>query len=81
MIVIIGVVGFIGSCFVCYFNDFGYEDFVLVDDFSCVDKNCNLEGKVFFEKIYCNDFLAWFWEKYYFVDVIFYIGVCMDIIE
>lgn len=45
MIVVIGVVGFIGSCFVVGFNEMGCIDIVLCDDFFWVNKVCNWESK------------------------------------
>lgn len=81
MIVITGAAGFIGSCFVRHLNDLGYHDLVLVDDFSRKDKQQNLEQKQFAHKIHRNDFPAWLWEKYYFVDAIFHIGARTDTTE
>lgn len=81
MIVVTGAAGFIGSCFVRHLNDLGFQDLVLVDDFSRIDKQANLEGKVFSQKVHRNDFPGWLWEKYYFVDVIFHIGARTDTTE
>jgi len=60
MIVITGSAGFIGSCVVSYFNQKGHKDIVVVDDFSRTDKNKNLEGKQYIEKVHRNDFFKWF---------------------
>ena len=37
--------GLIGTGFVSYLNQLGYQDIVVVDDFSRLDKVPNLEGK------------------------------------
>ena len=42
MIVVTGAAGFIASCLVGKLNDEGYNDIVLVDDFSNLSKEKNL---------------------------------------
>ena len=81
MIVVTGAAGFIGSCMVRKLNDEGFSDIVVVDEFSREEKNRNLEGKKFTEKIHRNDFPGWLWEKYYFVDAIFHLGARTDTTE
>ena len=81
MIVVTGAAGFIGSCMVRKLNDEGFSDIVVVDEFSREEKNRNLEGKKFTEKIHRNDFPGWLWEKHYFVDAIFHLGARTDTTE
>lgn len=50
MIVVTGAAGFIGSGLVAKLNSEGYNDIVLVDDFSRDDKRNNYEGKKYSEK-------------------------------
>ena len=50
-IVVTGAAGFIGSCLVGFLNDKGFEDLILVDDFSHPEKEANLKGKRFAKKI------------------------------
>ena len=47
MIVVTGAAGFIGSCLVKTLNDKGFQDLILVDDFSNEEKNKNLTNKKF----------------------------------
>ena len=55
-IVITGAAGFIGSCLAGYLNEQGFENLVLVDEFSRADKEPNYTGKRFKNKINRNDF-------------------------
>ena len=41
-IVVTGAAGFIGSCLVSFLNKAGYNNLILVDDFSQKDKDINL---------------------------------------
>src|SRR3569623_507130 len=50
-IVITGAAGFIGSCLVSFLNNAGYQNLILVDDFSKHEKDENLQGKVFSKMI------------------------------
>jgi ADP-L-glycero-D-manno-heptose 6-epimerase len=51
MIVVTGAAGFISSCLVSELNNNGHADIVVVDEFSRVDKNINLEGKMVLAKV------------------------------
>lgn len=51
MIIITGAAGFIGSCLLSKLNHKGIKDIILVDDFSNVVKNKNIENKAFTRKI------------------------------
>ena len=81
MIVITGAAGFIGSCLVGKLNEEGYNDIVIVDDFSHTDKNKNLEGKIFSQKVERNLFQQWLKENHRFVQFIFHIGARTDTTE
>lgn len=81
MIVITGAAGFIGSCLVRQLNEAGRQDLILVDDFSRADKQANLAGKAFAQRIHRRDFPGWLWEQHYFVDAIFHIGARTDTTE
>lgn len=59
MIVITGAAGFIGSCMTAFLNEQGYDNLILVDDFSRTDKQANWQGKRYIAQLHRNDFLAW----------------------
>ena len=81
MIAVTGAAGFIGSCMVRKLNDEGLSNILIVDEFSHEEKNRNLEGKKYLEKVHRNDFPGWLWEKHYFVDAIFHLGARTDTTE
>lgn len=81
MIAITGAAGFIGSCLAAYFNEAGRDDLLLVDDFSRTDKNRNLEGKSYGQRLHRNEFPGWLWEQHYCVEAIFHIGARTDTTE
>ncbi len=81
MIVITGAAGFIGSCLVRKFNDEGYSDLILVDEFNHPEKNRNLEGKQYLQRIDRQEFLAWFNDHAEEIDIVFHIGARTDTTE
>ena len=81
MIVITGAAGFIGSCLVGNLNNEGYTDLILVDDFSHAEKEQNLLGKKFSQKIERTIFQNWLRENHRFVQFIFHIGARTDTTE
>ncbi len=46
-VIITGAAGFIGSCFIQYLNEKGFENLILVDDFGVEEKRKNWESKKF----------------------------------
>ena len=81
MIIVTGASGFIGSCLVAKLNSFERTDLVLVDDFSIDEKNKNLAGKLFKEKIKRIEFIAWFKENCSDVTEVYHIGARTDTTE
>ncbi len=81
MIVITGAAGFIGSCLVSKFNSEGVSDLILVDDFSKIEKNGNLEGKQFKQKMERRDFIAWFEKHSGEIRHVIHIGARTDTTE
>ena len=81
MIVITGAAGFIGSVLVGRLNREGYGNLILVDDFSSMKKNKNLEDKSYIKKVHRDDFFKWFDDYYFNVDFILHIGARTDTTE
>lgn len=81
VIAITGAAGFIGSYLTGYLNKLGFEQLVLVDDFTQTRKSANLEGKKYIEKIDRNDFISWAMSKPGFVRYIFHLGARTDTTE
>lgn len=81
MIIITGAAGFIGSCFIQKLNDEGYNDLVLVDDFSNPEKNKNFDGKRFSKQVHRDEFPEWLRENQLYVQFVFHIGARTDTTE
>lgn len=81
MIVVTGAAGFIGSCLVGHLNQLGYNEIVVVDDFSKVEKGPNLDGKHISAMVSRNDFKSWLEDYAQEVDFIFHIGARTDTTE
>jgi len=80
-IVVTGAAGFIGSCLVSRLNKAGYENIVVVDDFSKTEKDENLAGKTLVSKIGRNDFVQWLNNFGEDVEFVFHIGARTDTAE
>jgi ADP-L-glycero-D-manno-heptose 6-epimerase len=81
MIVVTGSAGFIGSCMVAKLNQEGFNDVVLVDDFSNPAKNKNFEGKKFTHKIDRGEFVDWIKANHHFIQMIIHLGARTDTTE
>ncbi len=81
MIIVTGAAGFIGSCLVSKLNKEGFEDIVVVDDFSNPEKNKNLDNKIITAKVDRNEFFNWLDENNKMVQFIFHIGARTDTTE
>ncbi len=81
MIVITGAAGFIGSCLVARLNQAGFDDLILVDDFSKIEKKRNLENKQFSQKVERSEFFQWLDENHQLTQFIFHIGARTDTTE
>lgn len=81
MIVVTGAAGFIGSCLVSHLNKAGYDDIVVVDDFSKKEKDNNLEGKTIQAKVGRKDFIKWLENFGDEVEMIYHIGARTDTTE
>jgi ADP-L-glycero-D-manno-heptose 6-epimerase len=81
MIVITGAAGFIGSCLVSKLNNEGFNDLVLVDDFSKTDKQKNYETKTWAHKVDREQFHQWLRENQKLVQFVFHLGARTDTTE
>jgi ADP-L-glycero-D-manno-heptose 6-epimerase len=80
-IVITGAAGFIGSCLVGLMNEKGFENLILVDDFSREDKERNLEGKKWLARIEREGFFENSQIKDWPIQFFFHIGARTDTTE
>lgn len=81
MIVVTGAAGFIGSALTGGLNKAGFEELILVDDFSRKEKENNLVGKKYIDKVereYLSDFLRNYSDE---IDFIIHIGARTDTAE
>ncbi|MGY6562230.1 MAG: ADP-glyceromanno-heptose 6-epimerase [Luteibaculaceae bacterium] len=81
MIIITGAAGFIGSCLVAKLNAEGYNDLILVDDFSKEAKKPNYKDKKYTELVERESFFAWLDENHRLVQFIFHLGARTDTTE
>jgi ADP-L-glycero-D-manno-heptose 6-epimerase len=81
MIVVTGSAGFIGSCMVAKLNQEGFNDVVLVDDFSNTNKNKNFEGKKYTKCVDRRDFIPWISANHHFIQLIIHLGARTDTTE
>lgn len=81
MIVITGAAGFIGSVLTGRLNQAGRTDLVLVDHFGRSDKDKNLEGKEYQQKVERDVFFDWAEKEAHNIEVIFHLGARTDTTE
>ena len=80
-IVVTGAAGFIGSCLTGFLNEKGFEQLILVDEFSRLDKVNNLKGKKFLYQVERDDFFHWLEQKKPAISFIFHLGARTDTTE
>ena len=80
-IVVTGAAGFIGSCLVGFLNENGFDNLIVVDEFSTLEKHPNLEHKRFRAKVERDDFFEWLFRDKPRIDFIFHIGARTDTTE
>jgi ADP-L-glycero-D-manno-heptose 6-epimerase len=80
-IAVTGAAGFIGSYLTGYLNQVGYQNLILVDDFSDELKHRNLENKAFKDKIDREQFFDWYKANPGSIQAIFHLGARTDTTE
>ena len=80
-IVVTGAAGFIGSALIGYLNYKGYNNIILVDDFSRADKKPNFEKKKYIATIERERFFEWLFQNKQRIDFVFHIGARTDTTE
>ena len=81
MIVITGAAGFIGSVVTAELNQKGYNDLILVDDFSKKEKERNYIDLKYKSLVDRNVFFDWFKENHEEVDFVVHLGARTDTTE
>lgn len=81
MIVVTGAAGFISSCLVSALNDKGFDQIVVVDDFTKTEKEQNLVGKSIVAKVPRHEFFAWAKDFAAEIDFVFHLGARTDTTE
>lgn len=81
MIVVTGAAGFIASFFVQKLNEEGYEDVVLVDDFSVASKKLNWENLTYSQKVDREQFFSWLEAHEKQIQFVFHLGARTDTTE
>jgi ADP-L-glycero-D-manno-heptose 6-epimerase len=81
MIIVTGAAGFIGSCLVSKLNSSGYNNVVVVDDFSKIDKEENLKEKNILHRVERDEFISWIDENEKEIEFVFHLGARTDTTE
>lgn len=81
VIAITGAAGFIGSCFTAHLNSLGFEQLILVDDFSDQRKVFNLQGKKYLHKVHREQFADWCKTHPDTIKYVFHLGARTDTTE
>jgi ADP-L-glycero-D-manno-heptose 6-epimerase len=81
MIVVTGAAGFIGSVLASALNKAGHHNLILVDDFSHINKNKNLNHLRFHKNIHRDDFIDYLKNNHDIIDFIFHLGARTDTTE
>ena len=81
VIAVTGAAGFIGSYLTGYLNHLGFEQLILVDDFSDETKSANLKDKKYLHKIHREQFFEWQATHPGLINYVFHLGARTDTTE
>lgn len=77
-IIITGAAGFIGSCLIEYLNEKGFENLILVDDFSNECKKYNLLHRRYLVRVEKDNMFEWLYKSDIDVSFVFHLGAITD---
>ena len=80
-ILLTGAAGFIGSYLLGYLNKHGFENIIIVDDFSEEDKWLNFDSKKYIDKVDRENLFDWLNETDRHIDLVFHLGARTDTTE
>lgn len=81
VILVTGAAGFIGSCMVGYLNRKGFQNIIIVDDFSREDKRMNYDGKKICARVDRDELFDWLSRYQMRIDFVFHLGARTDTTE
>jgi ADP-L-glycero-D-manno-heptose 6-epimerase len=81
MIIVTGAAGFIGSCMVGYLNKIGYNNLIIVDEFTEEEKEPNYLKKNFVAQIQRKNLFEWLAENPVTPGFVFHLGARTDTTE
>ena len=81
VIIITGAAGFIGSCMVGYLNENGYNNIIIVDDFSEEEKRSNYKDKKIYALVERENLFDWLEQQTIKIDFVFHLGARTDTTE
>ena len=81
VIAVTGAAGFIGSYLTGYLNRVGFNNLILVDDFSDESKSMNLADKKFLTKVHREQFFQWAESHQGEINYMFHLGARTDTTE
>jgi ADP-L-glycero-D-manno-heptose 6-epimerase len=80
-IIVTGAAGFIGSYMVGYLNRKGYNNIIIVDAFSDLEKKPNYRDKRFADFVERDRFIEWIYHEPFRINVVFHLGARTDTTE
>jgi ADP-L-glycero-D-manno-heptose 6-epimerase len=80
-IIVTGAAGFIGSYMVGYLNRKGFNNIIIVDEFSSLEKKSNYRNKTIADFVERGRFIEWIYHEPFKIDFVFHLGARTDTTE
>jgi ADP-L-glycero-D-manno-heptose 6-epimerase len=80
-IIVTGAAGFIGSYMVGYLNRKGFNNIIIVDNFSDLEKKSNYRNKRIADFVERGRFIEWIYHEPFKIDFVFHLGARTDTTE